>query len=668
MLKEKDHPPQEKNSSHNHKLKKRIIIAGAAAILLGGLAWAKFSGSNASEEAEAVFTVQRGDLRISILEAGRVQAKRSATLRCEMDDETTIISIVPEGTYAKEGDVLVELDASEHTDEIDKHQIVVDSAKATLTSAEEAVEIQKNQNDSDVKAAELTRDFALIDLKKYTGESAYAKATEAYEKAKEQAGSDAEVAGLAPHFAALNPEEHYRDGDWHQQLLKAGNDIKKAETSLQLAKTRLEGTERLYRKGYVAQTDLESDQAQYDSREISLQQAEEAKKLLIDYDHPKQLAKFIADYEESEKELGRVRRKAASKRAQQEAVRDAERDKYRIEVERLDRHKKEVERSVIKAPQPGLVIYASSIGSQHRHRRGGRIAEGEMVYERQTLIALPDLSALKVDMNLNESVRDLVQEKQVAIITIEALPGVTLRGHVEKVAILPDSGENWMNPDLTSYPATVLIDEQSERLTPGMTAKVEIVVAELKDVLYVPLQALTMRRDREVCIVVNRDEKKEAPVEVGSSNNHYVEIKSGLSKGDKVLVNPPVTLAKAGSLKKLETIEFDEEWPPPTAPAADTPEGEEEEPEKPPADMEERAKAFLKNLTPEQKKQMEERLKQLGIEGEITPEKLRELMPRRGGPRPAGGRPAGAPGGRSGPGLRRQPRQGRPSPARTSVE
>ncbi len=307
---------RKKKNAQTHKLKKRIITATVAAVSLGLIAWAKFSGNSGPGEAEALFTVKKGDLRISVVEEGKIQAMKSVSLSSEVEGQSTIISIVPEGTYVKEGDVLVELDSADLRERIDSQEITVKSSDSAYTNASESYEIQKNQNESDIKAAELARDFALIDLKKYTGEAAYTKAREAYEAAKKQVQTEIEVAALAPHFAAFDPQEDYKDGDWHQQLLKAANDIKTTETSLKLAETKLEGTKKLREKGYVAQSDLDADQASYDKAQIDLEQVVEAEKLLLMYDHPKQLAKYIADYEEAEKELERADRRATSHMAQ----------------------------------------------------------------------------------------------------------------------------------------------------------------------------------------------------------------------------------------------------------------------------------------------------------------------------------------------------------------
>jgi len=147
-----------------------------------------------------------------------------------------------------------------------------------------------------------------------------------------------------------------------------------------------------------------------------------------------------------------------------------------------------------------------------------------------------------------------------------------------------------------------------------------------------------------------------------------MEIKSGLKEGDKVLINASVTPAQAKGVEKPDVAEFETKWAPRSDQAAGESQGAEEELEKPPADMEERAKAFLQNLTPEQKKQMEERLKGMGMTEPIdwenmSPEKMREIgrgMRERAGRDGQGPRTPGLGPPRRGPRPERRP--GGPSP------
>ena len=156
MLKQQSGPKQRKKNSQNHKLKRGILIA-VPVIAIAVIAWAKFSGDSGLDEAGGVFKVRRGDLRISVAEPGKIQANKSVALTCDVEGQSTILSIVPEGTYVKEGDVLVELDSADLRERIDSQEITVKSAENASMNAKEAFEIQEKQNESRVDEDALLR-------------------------------------------------------------------------------------------------------------------------------------------------------------------------------------------------------------------------------------------------------------------------------------------------------------------------------------------------------------------------------------------------------------------------------------------------------------------------------------------------------------------------------
>ena len=84
------------------------------------------------------------------------------------------------------------------------------------------------------------------------------------------------------------------------------------------------------------------------------------------------------------------------------------------------------------------------------------------------------------------------------------------------------------------------IAETIEGIKPGVSAKVEIVIEELADVLTVPIQAVTTADGKQLCYRSNGGELKPLPVEVGKFNTKYIEIKSGLEEGQEIILNPPL--------------------------------------------------------------------------------------------------------------------------------
>jgi multidrug efflux pump subunit AcrA (membrane-fusion protein) len=144
---------------------------------------------------------------------------------------------------------------------------------------------------------------------------------------------------------------------------------------------------------------------------------------------------------------------------------------------------------------------------------------------------------MKVEVKIHETWIDRIEPNQPAEITVEAFPDKTFTGKVLKKAPLADA-EDFLNPDLKVYATDVGIDGTHDALKTGMTGKVTVIIDELQDVLYVPIQAVVTVEDKKICYVAGSPAEKRE-VETGLFNDNFVEIKSGLAEGEKVLLNPP---------------------------------------------------------------------------------------------------------------------------------
>jgi RND family efflux transporter MFP subunit len=186
------------------------------------------------------------------------------------------------------------------------------------------------------------------------------------------------------------------------------------------------------------------------------------------------------------------------------------------------------------------VVYGSADSGQPF--RGGNqepIQEGATVRERQAILTIPDLTEMAVRVNIHESSVQRVAEGQTVAVRIDAFPDMSLTGDVIKVAVVADSGNAFMNPDLKVYPTIVRIDGEHDWLRPGMTAEVEILVASLENTVYVPIQAVTYLEDKQVVYVSRAGRREAREVQTGNYSEQFIEILSGLSAGEEVMLLPP---------------------------------------------------------------------------------------------------------------------------------
>ncbi len=499
--------------------------------------------------------------------------------------------------------VLCELDSSDLQKQIVQQEIQYQSAAASLTDAEQNYEIQISQNQSDVKAAEQKARFARMDFDKFLGDRVTEQiikklgldhyleqistndltTTEVTEpavlpgapaismtpgeprKAAPQVAPAAD--GLPAALAATrNPppseptEEPLKspmiklpridfmkyadieilgDGEAKQKLRQLEDDLRVAQKEWGQASTTLEGTRRLFAKGFVPQTEVTRDEISFESARLKVQSAETAQALYLKYEFVKSAEQSMSAFAEAARELDKARRVAISKLAQAQAKLNSARGQYDVQLRQRHDLQEQLEKCTMRAERQGLVVYGSGRDQEVFYGNQEPIREGATVRERQAIITIPDLTRMAVNVKIHESYIKKIKKGLKAKITVDAFPDEVLTGEVTKVAVLPDSQNRWMNPDLKVYLTTVEIDGSHDWVKPGMSAKVEIFVNHLAAVVYVPVQAIIPDNGKQVCYVASAFKPERREVEIGDFNDEFIEIKKGLAVGEKVLLSPP---------------------------------------------------------------------------------------------------------------------------------
>ena len=109
------------------------------------------------------------------------------------------------------------------------------------------------------------------------------------------------------------------DGQAKQKLRKLDDDLQVAQKELGQATTALEGTKRLFEKGFVPKTEITRDEISYESAALKVKSAETDRALYLKYEFPKSAEEALSKYTEGVRELDKARRVAISKLAQARA-------------------------------------------------------------------------------------------------------------------------------------------------------------------------------------------------------------------------------------------------------------------------------------------------------------------------------------------------------------
>ncbi|MCC6409860.1 MAG: efflux RND transporter periplasmic adaptor subunit [Planctomycetes bacterium] len=464
-----------------------VLVSLAVAGVLPG-PWRGEAGPAAVEGAP----VRRGPLRIAVTASGALQAAENVSLTSGVEGRTTVLALVPEGSQVKKGDVVCELDATPMVEKRVQQNISLGSAEAALVKASQTFEIQESQNRSDVKKARQAITFAEQDLKMFL------------------------------------------EGERASELEKARQTIDLAREEAKRAGSNLAWSEKLAEKGFLTATELDADRIAEQRARVELEQAERDADLLERFRLPRREAELRNAVEESQQECERVELQAKARIVDFESNLKACQAIRDLEKEKLERLETQIEKARIRAPSDGFVVYAQ------RDWDESPIREGTEVREREEIMSIPSTDGMVAEVKLHESVLKQVQLGLPCVVKIDALTGAELQGRVSFVAMLPDQTSRWMNPNVRLYRAQIAITTPHPGMRPGMSCSGEILIEELPDTLYVPVQAVFRDKQGTFCFVRQNGEVQRRDVTVGRFNELWVQLLSGVEEGEIALLSAPV--------------------------------------------------------------------------------------------------------------------------------
>ena len=476
-------------------MKKYYIII--VVVVLGVMVFAlKNSISNKNDFDDiSVYSVKEGPLLISINESGTVESKDKIVLKSQVRGRNRIVRVVEEGKQVKKDDVLIELDSGDLEEKEINQQIGVENAEANLITARETLAITKNQVMADNEKATLTLRFAKLDLEKYI------------------------------------------DGVYPQQLQQQEADIAIQSEELERNKDELLWSKKLSDKSYITRSELQADELSVKKSMLNLQIVENKLEVFKKYTHPQKVELLQSDVKQAGMALDRTGKKGRADIIKAEANYRARQSEFNQQTSRLKDVREQLVFCNISAPADGMVVYAKG---RHRWDTREPLDIGVEVSERQNLLELPAQSNMVIKVSIPEASISKIKVGQAVLISIEGFPNQTFNGHVETIAILPDTSRSWMNPELKFYDCKITLSDPPEGIRPGNSCTAEIVLNEFDNVIYIPDQCVQVFKNQPIVFVLKKSGSERRKVETGLSNKIMVVIKEGLQVGEKVLLAPPL--------------------------------------------------------------------------------------------------------------------------------
>ncbi|MEM7039855.1 MAG: efflux RND transporter periplasmic adaptor subunit, partial [Bacteroidota bacterium] len=267
---------------------------------------------------------------------------------------------------------------------------------------------------------------------------------------------------------------------------------------------------------------------------INLKYAKEQRKLEKEesiYEAPSTKRQAEIEFEKSVRAYDQAEANYKTKVKQAEAkMREAQADLSK-EQNKMDDYQEILGQFTIKAPEKGMVIY-------FREWDGKKRVVGSTVSPWQPTVAtLPDLTAMESITYVNEVDIQKIQVGQKVKVSLDANSDKKLTGTVSKVANI---GEQRPNSDSKVFEVKILINESDSTLRPAMTTSNSIMIDNVTEALYVPLESVHTEADT-VTYVYKKDggSAVKQEVKLGMENDNHVIVEGGLGNQDEIYLSVP---------------------------------------------------------------------------------------------------------------------------------
>lgn len=430
--------------------------------------------------------------KVSVQTVGQLDAQNATVIYSPLKgSEAKIIWLVEEGTWVEQGDELVKLDPSEYEKKLDLLKEAERELTAKIEAENHLLEWEKHQAQEEIKAKEYELKTAEIDLRKIQNGEGPLELSQLETVYSEATSEHARFVGY------LSELKQYA-----AQNLVSAHDIEEAEKKTKALAKKYQSARKKYGnyRDFVLPANIEKAKATVSSARIALEQTRKGGGLRI--------GKALAAWKLARKERNRIQAKLASART-------------------------DLKNTVVRAPIRGIAVLKK--GFFQGENRKARV--GDHVIGMQPLVYLPDISTMVVETAVREIDLHKITPGKPARVLIDAYPQLELAGSVTSIGVMAQRMKR-QEAGNKYFSIKVRLDGEDMRLRPGMTARVEILSANLH-ALSVPLQAIFRENQKDYCYVRKESRFTKRAVRLGGANNRLVAILDGIEKDTAVAVTRP---------------------------------------------------------------------------------------------------------------------------------
>ncbi len=515
-----------------------IIIIAIAAIFIRSVTRQQTSDTGAvaaTIKAVEVMNAPRGEIRAELQLSGTIEANSRVTVFPEVPGKIIQMD-VDEGTRVTKGQTLAVIEHAELALQVRQAEAAHRAAQTALGQAQKLAKIRV-QSQIDQASAQLRS--TIVSLQQVEDLS-QTRTTSQVEQAK---------AGLESLKANL---EKIKRGARDEDLRQAEAALAGAKASLTNARNNHKRMNTLFENGAISKQSFEAAKTQLDIAKSQYEVANEQRTLIqngareediqameaqvAQAEAALKLAYAQADTKTWEKDKALAQSQVEGARATLEAAEAlAEAKSWEAEIiaaetgmeqakVALDLAKERLNDATITAPITGIL-------SMRYLDLGGLASPTAPIFE------IVDMDTVKATVSVIEAdLGKLDPENQEARIEVDAL----VQPVTGKISLISPV----LNQTSRSAKVEIAIDNADLRLKPGMFAKVKIPVEIHKDAILLPRSAVIEDsvRQTQIVFVVADGHSKRRQVAIGLAEGSHLEITSGVSEGERVVIAGQHTL------------------------------------------------------------------------------------------------------------------------------
>lgn len=326
-------------------------------------------------------------------------------------------------------------------------------------------------------------------------------------------------------LSSANTNLEAKKSDAYVSDLKTASEIKKSEADLKLAELKLKDAEKNFEKYERLRKENLVLQSEYDSKKLDLEQKRvDLKK-----------AQYSLDVTKKSAEIESKNREGATFNADLQV---------KIRTQQLEKVLKDIKETRALAPSDGVVF----IGDQWVSGTIEKFKKSSEVGSWDAVIKLPDLNTLILKIRIPESEVDKIRMKQRVKFNLESEADKFYRGEVKEIGKFAQAAGTRWDPNVLQkkfFEVKINIDKKDMAVfKPGMTVNAEIFIEEVKNTVYIPLECLFNKGGKKIVYIKSGLGFKEKEIEVGKSNDNFIQVVKGLNGGELLALKNPIKKRK----------------------------------------------------------------------------------------------------------------------------